>query len=369
MSVYGGRDLGITRSCDVGSTSEHKEGRAFDWGLNAADKAEKAVADQFLAWLLAPGPDNVAGYNARRLGVMYVIWNGKIWASYRAADGWRKYTGGEAHADHIHISLSWAGAMKRTSWWTGKAAATDYGPCVAIQGDLAPKYTAARYTPCPTPISYMSLTGKPVLKRDSTGGYVRQLQTLLRVKPVSGWFGPTTDTALRAYQSSHGIRPTGKTWGKTWDALRSGAPAVSSPTTSTPSASAPVQPSAFAHLSQRMTYKVRRGDSLSRIASRWRSSVAAIKSVNDLSGDTIRPGQVLTIPVKSWLTKYSHTTLRKGRRGNAVKALQTALHMKSKYRTGLYGGVTARRVNRFKAKYGWSTNGIAGSGVWRKLGA
>ena len=31
------RSLGIVRACSVGGTSEHKEGRAFDWGgLNAA---------------------------------------------------------------------------------------------------------------------------------------------------------------------------------------------------------------------------------------------------------------------------------------------------------------------------------------------
>ena len=55
LATYGGRDLGITRGCDVGATSEHKEGRAWDWGLNASVPAEKAVADQFLTWLLAPG--------------------------------------------------------------------------------------------------------------------------------------------------------------------------------------------------------------------------------------------------------------------------------------------------------------------------
>jgi hypothetical protein len=44
LATYGGRDLGITRGCDVGATSEHKEGRAWDWGLNAAVPAEKAVA-------------------------------------------------------------------------------------------------------------------------------------------------------------------------------------------------------------------------------------------------------------------------------------------------------------------------------------
>ncbi|MDQ1666719.1 MAG: hypothetical protein QOH75_2750, partial [Actinomycetota bacterium] len=169
MGAYGGRDLGVTRACEVGALSEHKEGRAWDWGLSSSNPAEKAVADQFLGWLLAKGPDGVGGYNARRLGVMYVIWNGKIWSAYRSAEGWRPYSGGEAHADHIHISLAWNGAMKRTSWWTGQAAATDYGPCPTVAGQLAAPYSGPRYTPCPTPIDPMSLTGTPLLQRESTG--------------------------------------------------------------------------------------------------------------------------------------------------------------------------------------------------------
>jgi hypothetical protein len=87
METYGGRDLGITRNCSIGATSEHKEGRAFDWGLNVSVPEEKAIADQFLTWLLAPGEDGLQGYNARRLGIMYVIWNGRIWGSY--GNGWR----------------------------------------------------------------------------------------------------------------------------------------------------------------------------------------------------------------------------------------------------------------------------------------
>ncbi len=43
-------------------------------------------------------------------------------------------------------------------------------------------------------------------------------------------------------------------------------------------------------------YTVRKGDSLSAIASRNGSSVSAIRSANGISGSTIRPGQVLTIP-------------------------------------------------------------------------
>src|SRR6187200_398705 len=43
LATYGGRDLGITRACNIGGLSEHKEGRAWDWGLKAAKPGEKAA--------------------------------------------------------------------------------------------------------------------------------------------------------------------------------------------------------------------------------------------------------------------------------------------------------------------------------------
>ena len=122
VNHYGvGRSTGITRACTVGGQSEHKEGRAVDWGVNVANPAEKAAADAFVSWLTETGPDGKVAYNARRLGVMYVIWNRQIWNNSSASAGWRAYTGAEPHTDHVHISLSWNGAYMRSSWWSGTA--------------------------------------------------------------------------------------------------------------------------------------------------------------------------------------------------------------------------------------------------------
>jgi hypothetical protein len=114
-----GRNGGISRNCSIGGRSEHKEGRAFDWMLSVNRPAERAVAEQFIAWLLDEGPNGEAAYIARRLGVMYVIWNGRIWSASHAARGWLQYRGPNPHTDHIHISLTRSGAMKQTSFWTG----------------------------------------------------------------------------------------------------------------------------------------------------------------------------------------------------------------------------------------------------------
>ena len=360
LGAYGGRDLGVTRACDVGASSEHKEGRAWDWGLDASKPAEKELATRFLTWLLAPGPNGMIAYQARRLGVMYVIYDGRIWSSYRAGDGWRAYSGGESHGDHLHISLAWNGAMARTSWWTGKAAAIDYGPCIAVEGATAPPWSGPRATPCPTPTSAMSLTGTPLLKRESTGAYVTQLQRLLSVTPVTGFFGPITESAVIALQKRAGLNVTGTTTEATWAAARRGT------TAAPPSGEQVVSGRA---LPSRMLYTVRSGDSLSRIAARWRSTVSGIKSASGLKTDVIRVGQVITVPVRSSITKFTWTTLRKGDESVVVKALQTALRMRKKYRTGFFGDITEGRVNALKRSRGWPADGKAGPGVWRALGA
>ena len=365
LAAYGGRDSGIGRSCNVGGNSEHKEGRAWDWGLDASKPAEKALAEQFLTWLLAPGPNGMVAYNARRLGVMYVIWDRKVWSQYRAADGWRKYTGASAHTDHVHISLTWNGATKRTSWWTGKASQTDYGPCVEVEGTLAQPWRAPRHEPCPEPVPAASLTGTPLHKRGDTSPYVTQIQQLLSVQPVTGFFGPLTEAAVTALQKRHGLAVTGTTTPETWAAARKhGAAPIAVPP-------APTQQPVVSGraLPARMTYTVKPGNSLSKVAKRWRSTVPAIKSANGLTSDVITVGQKLVVPVRSGLTRYTWKRLDMGDRGRAVKALQTALRMKKKYRTGLFGPITERRVNTFKAARGWKADGVAGPGVWRKLGA
>ncbi len=119
-------DSGISRGCDIGGTSEHKEGRAWDWHVSSF--SQNATAKQALNWLLATDKYGNRNARARRLGIMYIIYNKRIWGAYRAQDGWLPYacsgvTG--CHQDHVHFSFSWAGAREQTSWWTGKPSPID----------------------------------------------------------------------------------------------------------------------------------------------------------------------------------------------------------------------------------------------------
>jgi hypothetical protein len=142
---------GIVRNCSApgvaGGRSEHKEGRAWDWMLNPNSYEDQTAGQQAVDWLM--GDDAV---NARRLGVMYLIWNRRIWSAHDNKLGWRPYNYGDPHVSHIHVSFSWAGAEKRTSWWTGKVAPVEYGPCQEFVGQpTAPYGDTINTKPCPKP--------------------------------------------------------------------------------------------------------------------------------------------------------------------------------------------------------------------------
>jgi len=150
-ATYGGPTGGIGRSCDAGVT-EHSEGRAYDWTLDAGVPADAAKARSFISWLTGPDAAGVAAGNARRLGVMYVIWDRQIWGSYNGR--WKPYSGSSPHRDHVHISLSWDGAMKRTSFWTGRTLqGHDYGPCRRHASEAVPVHSGRNLEPCPAPAS------------------------------------------------------------------------------------------------------------------------------------------------------------------------------------------------------------------------
>ncbi len=173
------RSLGIVRSCKVGGTSEHKEGRAFDWGgLRASSAADRARVDSLMSWLLATDRYGHKYAMARRLGIQYVIWNKRIWGSYAASSGWRRYTGANPHTDHVHFSLSWAGARKETSFWTGSTGSAPPAPQPKPQPKPQPTVPAG--IPEPRPMSALlkgtgSLTDETVVVPASqrAGGLTR----------------------------------------------------------------------------------------------------------------------------------------------------------------------------------------------------
>ena len=117
---------GISRACNVGGRSEHKEGRAWDWKVNRFVPSERAAARDVIHWLLGRDRFGHRHARARRFGIMYMIWNKRIWLPW---SGWETYcvmnngvcyrSGSPVspHTNHIHFSFTWGSARKKTTWW------------------------------------------------------------------------------------------------------------------------------------------------------------------------------------------------------------------------------------------------------------
>ncbi|GAA5015011.1 hypothetical protein [Actinopolymorpha pittospori] len=117
LRTYGRVSWAIVQQPCSSSVNEHKEGRALDIGFDARTTTGYNQGNDFLHWLLFPDQYGNANAMARRLGVMYVIWNRRMWRAYNPR-GWQPYTGSDPHVNHVHISFSWRGAMRGTTWWT-----------------------------------------------------------------------------------------------------------------------------------------------------------------------------------------------------------------------------------------------------------
>ena len=119
--------MGMMRGCKVGGTSEHKDGRAFDWAADVRKKKQRKQAYRFINAALAPDAAGNTHALARRMGIMYLIYNDTIWSSYRdfaprpylnaACKRLKKCSRTLRHKNHVHISLGYAGAAAQTSWY------------------------------------------------------------------------------------------------------------------------------------------------------------------------------------------------------------------------------------------------------------
>jgi len=127
---YGGGFGGILRRCHGGGSSEHNEGRAFDWTVSVQNAADRERVRKFLDDLFATDRAGNAHARARRMGVMYVIWNDHMYSAwdryeaepYRSSSCPRIRTCSATlrHRDHVHISLTRQAARGGTSWYSGR---------------------------------------------------------------------------------------------------------------------------------------------------------------------------------------------------------------------------------------------------------
>lgn len=299
LKTYGeGGAGGISRGCTEG-VSEHSEGRAWDWMVDVGDTSERRAAANFIAWATAN-----SGRNARRLGIMYIIYNKKIWAVYRASDGWRTSSG---HTDHVHISFSWNGARGNTSFWTGKVGTIDLGPCVRFTGTYGARTSTPRAGSCPGTSGLVKRTSLGDRQYGRTGTTVAKAQALLGV-PKTSRFDSATWKAVSAYQRAHDLPYTGVLDQPTWASL--------SP-----------------------------------------SSVTASVAAGYSRDEAIAYGR----------ERFSTRTIKRVDVGTPVLFLQTALGMPVADRTGYFNTVTLARVKKLQASAGLTQDGIVRAEEWQAL--
>jgi hypothetical protein len=153
-ATYAGTAIvSLVRPCGT-DTSEHYDGRAIDWGVDHRNDKQRSQGKAFLSWLFASDKAGNDHAMVRRLGVMYVIWNKQIWGSW--SQKWEPYSCSgvtACHVDHMHISLDWSGAMKKTSFWTGIVRAPMPPPLVSIRAlhDAKTQQVSVR-DDAPTPV-------------------------------------------------------------------------------------------------------------------------------------------------------------------------------------------------------------------------
>lgn len=129
VNRYGGRFGGISRACG-GSRSEHQEGRAFDWSVDVRRPADRARVARLMRDLFAADAAGEADALARRMGIMYLIWNDRIWSAwdgfeprpYRSSScpSLRRCSRTLRHLDHLHVSFTRSAAAGHTSWFVGR---------------------------------------------------------------------------------------------------------------------------------------------------------------------------------------------------------------------------------------------------------
>jgi hypothetical protein len=198
--------LGTMRACRVGGHSEHKDGRAFDWAADVRRKKQRRAAYDFIRKALATDAAGNAHALARRMGIMYLVYDDTIWASYRdfaprpylnAGCKTRKRCSRTLrHLNHVHISLGLAGAAAQTSWYRARGVAS---LPVLHPGTKELDADATAVTGLTVPASGAPVSSSYLLR----AGVTYRIVATGSVRPASGVVGDATCTT-----DASGTQPT-----------------------------------------------------------------------------------------------------------------------------------------------------------------
>ena len=374
--------LGIVQDCGAPGQSEHKEGRAFDWAVSVKNPQQVADVKALMTWLLATDSYGNTYAMAKRLGIMYMIWDNQMWRAYsnseHQANRWDPYSGVSGHTDHVHFSFGWNGARKATSYWSGV---------------VAPVYTSGTDAGGPATTTSPSSANRDVrsrfdqvsLRQGSTGDAVKALQNGLQIS-ADGDYGPITARTVSKFQGQHGTPVTG-TWGHgDWVSMFP-LPEDAPPPAASPSSANRDVRSRFGQVSLQQgstgdaVKAVQNGLQITADGQYGPITARAVSTFQGQHGTPVtgtwgRGDWVSMFPLpedapppaaspskanREMRNRFGEFALQQGSTGEAVKAVQNGLQITA---DGQYGPITARAVSKFQGQHGTPVTGTWGHGDW-----
>jgi peptidoglycan hydrolase-like protein with peptidoglycan-binding domain len=250
-------------------------------------------------------------------------------------------------------------------------------------GDCAPR---DRLTPTRSTADN-GIGGSVTLRRGSRGEAVRQLQTVLGNVPVTGYYGPLTETAVRNVQRRNGLLADGVAGSQTLSYLGLGNFATRPPVEYTPYPTTyydditlrPASRGEAVRQLQRVLGNVRVTgyyDTATERAVRNFQARRGLRPTGVADSETLSSLGLGTFATRPSVydsqypsANYGNSgtlTLRRGSRGEAVAELQRVLG--NVRVTGYYDTATERAVRNFQASLGLRANGVAGPQTLSYLG-
>ena len=149
-----------------------------------------------------------------------------------------------------------------------------------------------------TEVSFYSTSNYPTLSLGSTGPYVKDLQTKLKALlyytgNINSTFDLDTESAVKRLQYHNNLTASGIVNNQTWDLLDILYGTINECISKV----------------EGLTHTVSSGETLWSIAKKYNTTVDEIKSLNNLTSNTISVGQVLKIPSSSGETPSTHVVV------------------------------------------------------------
>lgn len=284
--------------------------------------------------------------------------------------------------------FEWAPSRKNDPFGPSRWAGMAMWNMNAFRGEVLALMNGGVITPTPPPPTGGSVdwasgnfglwplnNSKPTIRLNSYGEAVKYAQAVLKHKKgyaitIDGDFGSQTEKFVRQFQSEHNLTVDGWIGSQGWAAIDK----LAGVTTTTPTPPTPPPTTS-------VSYTVRSGDTLAKIASLYKTTVQAIATANKITDvNSIRVGQVLTIPTGTttttpppptstfdpanghyglWPLNKDKPSIRSGSTGDAVKYAQGVLKReayKVMYKMGKGEATTACQGLAVDGQFGSQTD-------------